>query len=114
VGFVVEKVALGQVFSECFGFPCQSSFHQFLHHHNHPGLAQKANRWPQCRVDPVGLHPPLFELKNNSGLAIYGMNCVLSLERWDRGFESHQVMDAYVRLFCVCVVLFVGSGLATG
>jgi hypothetical protein len=39
VGFVVDKVALGQVFSEYFGFPCQS-FHQFLHHHNHLGLAQ--------------------------------------------------------------------------
>jgi hypothetical protein len=39
VGFLVDKAALGQVFSECFGFPCQSSFHQ-LHHHNHPGLAQ--------------------------------------------------------------------------
>jgi hypothetical protein len=39
VGFVVDKAALGQVFSEYFGFPCQS-FHQFLHHHNHPGLAQ--------------------------------------------------------------------------
>jgi hypothetical protein len=25
--FVVDKVALGQVFSEYFGFPCQSSFH---------------------------------------------------------------------------------------
>jgi hypothetical protein len=30
VGFVVDKVALGQVFSEYFVFPCQSSFHQFL------------------------------------------------------------------------------------
>jgi hypothetical protein len=40
VGFVVDKAALGQVFSEYFGFPCQSSFHQFIHHHNHPGLAQ--------------------------------------------------------------------------
>jgi hypothetical protein len=30
VGFVVEKVALGQVSSMYFGFPCQSSFHQFL------------------------------------------------------------------------------------
>jgi hypothetical protein len=38
VGFVVDKAALG-LFSEYFGFPCQS-FHQFLHHHNHPGLAQ--------------------------------------------------------------------------
>jgi hypothetical protein len=26
VGFVVDKVVLGQVFSEYFGFPCQSSF----------------------------------------------------------------------------------------
>jgi hypothetical protein len=40
VGFVVDKVALGQVFSENFGFPCQSSFHQLLHHHNHPGQIQ--------------------------------------------------------------------------
>jgi hypothetical protein len=39
LGFVVDKVALGQVFSKYFGFPCQSSFHQFLHHHNHPALA---------------------------------------------------------------------------
>jgi hypothetical protein len=37
--FVVDKAALEQVSSEYFGFPCQSSFHQFLHH-NHPGLAQ--------------------------------------------------------------------------
>jgi hypothetical protein len=40
LGFVVDKVALGQVFSEYFGFPCQSSFYQFFHHHNHQGLAQ--------------------------------------------------------------------------
>jgi hypothetical protein len=39
VGSVVEKVALGRVFSEYFGFPCQSSFNQILHHHNHPGQA---------------------------------------------------------------------------
>jgi hypothetical protein len=41
VGFVVDKVALGQVFSEYFGFPCQSLFHQiFHHHHNQPGQVQ--------------------------------------------------------------------------
>jgi hypothetical protein len=41
VGFVVEKVALGQVFSEYFGFPCQSSFHQLLIIIiDHPGLVQ--------------------------------------------------------------------------
>jgi hypothetical protein len=38
--FVADKVALGQVFSEYFGFPCQSSFHKLLHHYNHQGLAQ--------------------------------------------------------------------------
>jgi hypothetical protein len=39
MGFMVDKVALGQIYSEYFGFPCQSSFHQITHyhHHNHPG-----------------------------------------------------------------------------
>jgi hypothetical protein len=30
---VVDKVALGQVFSEYFGFPCQFLFHRLLHTH---------------------------------------------------------------------------------
>jgi hypothetical protein len=34
VGFVVDKTALGQAFSEHFGLPCQS-FHRLLHTH-HP------------------------------------------------------------------------------
>jgi hypothetical protein len=35
VGFVVNKVASGQVFSEYLGFPCQNhSFHQLPHHHH--------------------------------------------------------------------------------
>jgi hypothetical protein len=47
VGFVVDKVALGQVFSEYFGFPCPSSFHQLLHNHHHlsSGAAQAVSRW---------------------------------------------------------------------
>jgi hypothetical protein len=32
---VVDKVALGQVFSEYFGYSCQSSFHQLLDSHYH-------------------------------------------------------------------------------
>jgi hypothetical protein len=40
MGFVVNKAALRQIVSEYFGFPCQL-LHQFLHHHNHPGLAQE-------------------------------------------------------------------------
>jgi hypothetical protein len=35
VGFVVEKVALEQVFSEYFGFPYQFSFHRLFHIHHH-------------------------------------------------------------------------------
>jgi hypothetical protein len=34
VGFVVERVALGQVFSEYFGFPCQFAFYQLLRNHH--------------------------------------------------------------------------------
>jgi hypothetical protein len=45
VGFVADKVVLGQVFSEYFGFPCQNqSFHQLLHHHNHPEQLAEALR----------------------------------------------------------------------
>jgi hypothetical protein len=35
VGFVVDEVALGQVFSEYFGFLCQFSFHRLLYIHHH-------------------------------------------------------------------------------
>jgi hypothetical protein len=43
------------------------------------------------------------------------MNYLCSLERWDRGFEHHSRYRCLcMRLFCVCVVLRVGSGLATG
>jgi hypothetical protein len=40
VKFVVDKVALVQVLSEYIDFPCQSSFHQILHPHNHTGQVQ--------------------------------------------------------------------------
>jgi hypothetical protein len=41
VGFVVDKVASGQVLSEYFGFPCQNrSFHEQLHSHNRSGQVQ--------------------------------------------------------------------------
>jgi hypothetical protein len=50
VGFVVDRVVLGQDFSEYFGFPSLSSFHQVHHQHhhhhhhdNHLGRAQEAN-----------------------------------------------------------------------
>jgi hypothetical protein len=35
VGFVADKVALGQVFSEYLGFPCYFSFYRLFHTHHH-------------------------------------------------------------------------------
>jgi hypothetical protein len=61
VGFVVNKVALGQVFSEYFGFPCQSSFHQLLHNHPHlsSGAGTIGQKWPQYK----GLSPTPLAIK---------------------------------------------------
>jgi hypothetical protein len=35
MGFMVDKVALGHIFSEYFGFPCQFLFHSLFHTHHH-------------------------------------------------------------------------------
>jgi hypothetical protein len=61
VGFVVDKVALGQRFSEYFGFPCQSSVHQLLHNHPHlsSGAGTKGQKWPQYK----GLSPTPLAIK---------------------------------------------------
>jgi hypothetical protein len=59
--FVVDKVALGQVFSEYFGFPCQSSFQQLLHNHPHlsSGAGTVGQKWPQYK----GLSPTPLAIK---------------------------------------------------
>jgi hypothetical protein len=44
VGFVVDKMALGQVFSEYFEFPCQFSFH-LLHSTIGQIGAYRRNEW---------------------------------------------------------------------
>jgi hypothetical protein len=64
VGFVVDEVALGQVFSEYFGFPCQFSFHRMLHTHLSPG----AGTIGQIAADvPSWLSlTPLQEIKKSS------------------------------------------------
>jgi hypothetical protein len=57
VGFVVDKVAPGQVFSEYFGFPLQFSFHRLIHTHH---LSSEAGTIDQLIADvPSGLsHTP--------------------------------------------------------
>jgi hypothetical protein len=59
VGFVVDKVAVGQVSFEYFGFTCQSSFHRLLH--NHPHLSSGAGTIGQLVADVtsgLSLTPP--------------------------------------------------------
>jgi hypothetical protein len=65
VGFVVVKVALGQVFSEHFGFPYQFSFHRLLHTHY---LSSGAGTIGQLVADvPSGLSlTPLQETEKSS------------------------------------------------
>jgi hypothetical protein len=66
VGFVVDKVALGQVFLEYFGFPRQFSFHLLLHTHH---LSSGAGTTGQIDADvPSGLSltPPEETIKNYS------------------------------------------------
>jgi hypothetical protein len=49
VGFLVDIIALEQVFYEYFGFPCQFSFHRLLHTHHYiafvAGIIREIVRW---------------------------------------------------------------------
>jgi hypothetical protein len=68
VGFVVDKVALGQVFSMYFGFPCQFSFHRLFHIHHHHHLSSGAGTIGQIvAAVPSGfsLTPPQETKKKN-------------------------------------------------
>jgi hypothetical protein len=72
VGFVVDKVALGQVFSEYFGFHCKFAFHRLLHnHHNHLGLVQWAKQWPLYQVNSVSPHEKNNKKLTNDGITVY-------------------------------------------
>jgi hypothetical protein len=64
VGFVVDKVALGQVFFEYFRFPadfhttdCSTFIIIIIIIIYHPGLVKYANSWPTYQVDSVTPHP---------------------------------------------------------
>jgi hypothetical protein len=66
VGFVVDKVALGQVFYEYLDFPCQFSFRRLLHTHH---LSSGGGTIGQLVADvPSGLSltPPQETIKNFS------------------------------------------------
>jgi hypothetical protein len=63
-------VALGQLFSENFGFPCQSTFHLLLHNHlhYHPRLAQYARigRSAKSLTNPIIIIIIIIIINNNN------------------------------------------------
>jgi hypothetical protein len=64
VGFVVDKVAPGQVFSEYFDFSCQFSFHRLLHIHHLSSVAGTIGQSVAAVPNgPSFTPPPLSELK---------------------------------------------------
>jgi hypothetical protein len=50
---------------EYFGFPCQSSFHQILHHHNHQGQATIGQSVAAVPSGPSWTPPPIKRIKKN-------------------------------------------------
>jgi hypothetical protein len=62
----------------------------------------------RCPVHPIvfDLTILIFDEADHSDRAVWSMNCLRSLESWDRGFESrsrHGCLCVCVRLFCVCI-----------
>jgi hypothetical protein len=55
MGFVVDEAALGQAFSEYYGFSCQS-FHRLLYTHHHPS-SSAAGTVGLSNSDSLPLHP---------------------------------------------------------
>jgi hypothetical protein len=83
VGFVVNKTALLQVFSEYFGFPYQA-FHRLLHTHHHPSIIMRGwyNRpvMAPAIVDSVPLHPKKQKILKkafnvSSSLLLFNVRC---------------------------------------
>jgi hypothetical protein len=95
MGFVVDKVALWQVFSEFFGFPCRFSFHQLLHiHHHHlssgagtigqfmadvpSGLSLNNQKWPPYKgLSPTYHLPPIRDSLDLSSWKYLAQNTYL-------------------------------------
>jgi hypothetical protein len=68
VGFVVYKVALGQVSPEYFGFPCHFSFRRLLHTDH---LPSEAGTIGQLVADvPGGLNLTPFKEKKTTELPV--------------------------------------------
>jgi hypothetical protein len=58
--------------------------------------------WRWCLLCTYYLGSCTIHIADHSGRAVWGMNCLRSLESWDRGFEYHS-RHGCLCLFCVCV-----------
>jgi hypothetical protein len=125
---MVNRVALRRFFPKFFGFPCQFSFRRRLHTY----LSSGAGTVGQIEADvPCGLsltppHP------NYRKLFILLCRRTYSRPQWSRCLRHELssfarklgswvriplkawMFGVCMRLFCVCVVLCLGSGLAMG
>jgi hypothetical protein len=68
---MVDKMALGQVFSEYFAFPCKFSFHRLLHNHHHHLVWGWYNRPNSGRsTSELSLTPPHETKKKKKLLSV--------------------------------------------
>jgi hypothetical protein len=68
-----------------------------------------------CTEQNKYLYDAICLSADHSGRAVEGINCLHLLQHWHHRFESHLRHGyLYVRLFCVCVVMCIGSGLTKG
>jgi hypothetical protein len=87
VGFVVEKVTLGQVFSEYFGFPCQFSFHILLYTHHLSSGAGTIGQLVAAVLSGLSLTPPQ-ETKKVHFYYLTVLKCLpLVLDIWAKLFK---------------------------
>jgi hypothetical protein len=64
MGFLVDKVALRQVSSEYFGFPCHFSFHRLLHTHHLSSAGGTISKTVADVPSGLSLTPPQKSKKN--------------------------------------------------
>jgi hypothetical protein len=76
--FVMDKSGAGAVFSENLGFPCQSTFHLFLHNHlqYHPSLAHYVRSGHSGNNTKNQIKNKYFNKKQNS------VNCRHFYSNW--------------------------------
>jgi hypothetical protein len=80
VRYTVNKVALEQVLSEYFGFPCQFSFHRLFHTHHH--LSFGAGTIGQLVADiPSGLSLNPKPINHLAKIQNYIVTCMSNYRR---------------------------------